>query len=219
MRFLALGAWSLFAATPVVAQPAVTPAPPAAEPAPDPARLTAASTVIDRLWPLGTYARLMKGTMASLVDGMMDQMYALKPSDIVPDTKAKGGSTDERSMGAQMEAADPYFRERTRRSTQAMFDAMMPLMERIEPTVRTSLTRIYARKFTVAELRAMDAFFVTPAGQAYSREWMTSFMDPEIMKGMQSFIPEMMKEMPAIMKKVEAATADLPPPPAKGAKK
>lgn len=208
----------LIGATPLAAQ---TAAPAASAPAPvDPARRSAAAAVIDQLWPLGTYRRLMGGAMTNMVDGLMDQMYAMKPSDVVPD--AKGKKTDpatEKTMGAQVEADDPYFRERMRRSSKAMFDAMLPLLDKMEPRLRESMTTIYARKFSVEELGAMRSFFATPAGQAYAREWMLSFMDPEIMKGMQSFVPEMMKEMPEIMKKVEAATADLPPPPKKGDRK
>ncbi|KQS03320.1 hypothetical protein ASG11_02810 [Sphingomonas sp. Leaf357] len=166
--------------------------------------------MIERLWPLGTYRRLMDGTMSKMVDAMMDQMYAMKPSDVDPTATGKPG---DETMGKAIAAEDPYFRERMQLSTKAMFDAMLPLMDKMEPTVRDGMVRIYARKFSVEELRSMDGFFATPAGQAYAREWLLSFMDPEIVKGMQGFVPEMMKEMPAIMKKVEAATAHLPPPP------
>ncbi len=202
---------ALMAPLPALAQQAPPSAAPAAA---DPARAAAAKAVIDRLWPIGTYRRLMEGTMATMVDTIMDQMLAMKPSEILPATATgKLGGAQEKTMGAEIAAADPHFRERSRLTTKAMFDAMMPLMDKIEPNVRTSMATIYARKFTADELTAMNGFFATPAGQAYAREWMISFMDPEIVKGMQSFVPELMREMPGIMKKVEAATAHLPPAP------
>ncbi|MEG3088940.1 DUF2059 domain-containing protein [Sphingomonas sp. PB4P5] len=207
IRFSALALLAL--ATPLGAQ---TPAAPAAPAQPDPARQAAAQRVINRLWPLGTYRRLMDGTMSQMVDTMMDQMYAMKTSDVDPTAKGEAG---QQTMGKAIAAEDPYFRERMQLSTKAMFDAMLPLMDKIEPSVRDSMVTIYARKFSASELQAMEAFFATPAGQAYAREWLLSFMDPEIMKGMQAFAPEMMRAMPAIMKKVEAATAHLPPAPKK----
>ena len=40
---------------------------------------------------------------------------------------------------------------------------------------------------------------------------MMVFVDPEMMQSMMSMVPEMMQAMPDIMKKVEEATAHLPP--------
>lgn len=199
----------------VGAQPAPPPPPPlvsTAGAAVDADRLAAAKPVIDKLWPLGTYRRLMDGTMSKMMDTMMGQMFAMKAGDMLPpgSDREKAG---ERTMGEIAETADPNFRERMRLSTDVMFREMLPLMDKIEPTIRESMVRIYARKFTTAQLGDLRAFLGTPTGEAYAREWMLSFMDPEIMTGMQAFVPELMKEMPAIMKKVEAATAHLPPPP------
>jgi hypothetical protein len=42
---------------------------------------------------------------------------------------------------------------------------------------------------------------------------MMSFVDPEMVNNMAKIAPTMMQAMPEIMKKVEAATAHLPPPP------
>ena len=58
----------------------------------------------------------------------------------------------------------------------------------------------------------MNAFFATDTGSAFARDYMMVFVDPEMMESMMGMVPEMMQSMPAIMKKVEAATAHLPPP-------
>jgi len=202
--------------TPAFAQTAAeqpTSKPAVVEAAPiDPARLAAAKPVIDKLWPLGTYRRLMDGTMSKMVDGMMGQMFEMKAGDMLPPGTERDEAGD-RTMGQVTETVDPHFRERMRISTDVMFREMLPLIDRIEPSIREAMVRIYARKFTTAQLSDLGTFLATPTGEAYSREWMQSFVDPEIMTGMQAFVPELMREMPAIMKKVEAATAHLPPPP------
>jgi hypothetical protein len=42
---------------------------------------------------------------------------------------------------------------------------------------------------------------------------MSTFTDKELMQASFGMMPKIMEAMPAIMKKVEAATAHLPPPP------
>lgn len=177
----------------------------------EPARLAAAKPVIDRLWPLGTYRRLMDGTMSKMVDGVMDQMFQMRATDMVPD-KDKAGTAG-KTMGEIAQSRDPDFRERMRITTDVMFKEMMPMFDRVEPSIRDAMTKIYARKFTADQLGELDRFFQTPTGAIYAREWMAAYMDPEMLKGMQAFMPEMMKAMPAIMAKVEAATKHLPPAP------
>lgn len=57
----------------------------------------------------------------------------------------------------------------------------------------------------------MNDFFATDTGSAFARDYMMVFVDPEMMQSMMSMVPEMMQAMPDIMKKVEEATAHLPP--------
>jgi hypothetical protein len=57
----------------------------------------------------------------------------------------------------------------------------------------------------------MNAFFATPSGKAFADQYLLLFADPEMMREMSAAAPEMMKAMPAMMKKIEAATAHLPP--------
>ncbi|MES2288706.1 MAG: DUF2059 domain-containing protein [Pseudomonadota bacterium] len=210
MKF-AVALIGLAVAAPVLAQVPVQPSPAPADAAAqiEPVRLAAAKPVIDRLWPLGTYRRLMDGTMSKMIDGVMDQMFQMRASDIAP---AKAG-TEDKTMGEVAQSRDPDFRERMRITTDVMFKEMMPMFDRVEPSIREAMTKIYARKFTAAQLGDLDRFFQTPTGALYAREWMAAYMDPEMLKGMQAFVPEMMKAMPAIMTKVEAATKHLPPPP------
>lgn len=203
MKTLFLTAIALSAATPLMAQ--TLPAPGASEAPTEPARLAAAKPVIDKLWPLGTYRRMMDGTMSKMMDAILDSAMGMKASDI-----GKGG---DELVGETAMKADPHFRERMKISMDTMMGEMIPLMEKIEPKVRESLSTIYARKFSAMQLKEMSTFFSTPTGSIYARESMTVYMDPEMIKAMQAFAPEMVAAMPAIIKKVEAATAHLPPLP------
>lgn len=178
---------------------------------PDPARLAAARPVIDKLWPLGTYRRMMDGTMSKMMDGMMASMFDMKAADMAGMAGADGKAVGDKSMGQLAAEKDPHFRERMKITMDTMMSEMLPIMERMEPTIRDSLSRVYAGRFTVPQLGEMNAFFATPTGKAYADQAMTMFMDPEVMKSVQGFTPELIKAMPAIMQKIEKATAHLPP--------
>jgi hypothetical protein len=199
--------------------PATAHAAPATEQAtPDPGRQKLAKQVIENLWPLGSYRRMMDGSMIKMMDSTMALLFDMKPSDMAqtvdPSGKAKA-EAGEKTMGEIAEAADPHFRERMKITMDTMMGEMIPIFEKFEPAIRTSLSNVYARDFTTEQLTDMDRFFATPTGRAYGQHWMMTFVDPEMMKNMQAFTPEFLKAMPKIMKKVEKATAHLPPPPKK----
>lgn len=180
-----------------------------------PEALTAARPVIDKVWPLGTYRRMMDGTLSKMMDNMMGSMFDMKAGDFMNSVDASGKlakETGDASMGEIAEKADPHFRERMRLSMDVMMKELIPLMERIEPGIREDMARVYARKFTVSQLNDMNSFFSTPSGSAFAGQSMLVFMEPEILNSMQSFVPDMLKAMPEIMKKAEAATAHLPKP-------
>jgi len=60
-----------------------------------------------------------------------------------------------------------------------------------------------------ALMRKKDASL---SGGAYARDSMLIYMDPEVLSGIGAMVPDLIKEMPAIMQKVGAATAHLPVP-------
>ncbi len=180
-----------------------------------PARLEAAKSTVDYLFPLGTYERMMRGTMDQMMDSMLTGMSGMSMGDLAG---AGGISRDdipegegEKTLGDISREADPHFEERMKISTKVMMNEMVDLMVTMEPAVREALTKIYARKFTVGQLMEMNSFFATDTGSAFARDYMMVFVDPEMMQSMMSMIPEMMQAMPEIMKKVEEATAHLPP--------
>jgi len=217
MRMLAILYAALWAA-PLSAQTVVA-ATGAPATALDPQRAASARLVVERLWPLGTYRRMMDGTMSKMVDAMMTQMMGMRAADIA-DAGGEAGKkaaaeAGDQTLGEVTAKADPAFRERMKITMNTMTREMIPIMEKIEPVVRNNLTSIYARKYTAAELGDMARFFATPSGSAYARDAMLVFVEPEMVQGMTAFTPELMRAMPGIIKKIEAATAHLPPVPKK----
>ena len=176
----------------------------------DPARLAAARPVIDQVWPIGTYARIMHATMDQVVNGSLAGMYDLKPADLGIDAKTDPAATGQtlRQLAARN---DPAFDERMRITMRVLTDGIADLMTEVEPEVRIALATAYARRFTIDQLGDLRRFFDTPTGRVYAAESMTLMANPDMMKAMQTFVPKMMQGMPAIMAKVEAATKHLPP--------
>ncbi|MEP3225394.1 MAG: DUF2059 domain-containing protein [Parasphingorhabdus sp.] len=180
----------------------------------DPARLSAAQNTVNYLFPLGTYERMMRGTMDQMMDQMMMGMGNMRMGDLAgaggvarEDVPGEFGDKTLAELATEM---DPHYEERTKISTKVIMDEMVNMMITMEPAVRSALTNIYARKFTVGQLDEMNSFFATDTGSAFARDYMMVFVDPEMMQSMMSMVPEMMQAMPAIMKKVEDATAHLP---------
>lgn len=210
---------ALLAAAPVFAQtPAAGPAPVAVAVAPaDPVRLAAAKPVIEQIWPLGTYARIMRATMEQVVSGTMAGMYDMKPGDFAPAARGEPGAGD-KTMRQLLAEEDPAFEERMRITMRVMTDGITDLMTEVEPQVREALAVAYARKFDTGQLADLHRFFDTPTGRIYAADSMTLMASPDMMKAMQAFVPRMMQAMPGIMAKVQDATKGLPPVRKRGAK-
>ncbi|MGE4431408.1 MAG: DUF2059 domain-containing protein [Sphingobium sp.] len=196
------------AASPAVASPA------AAEPL-DRAQIDAARPVVEKLFPAGTYRRMMGENFTRMMDGMMDGVMKMPIADLarlggIPADQV--ATMDQASLAEMSAIIDPHYRERTKGGMDAMMAGMVDLMDGFEPRVRDALTRAYARKFSIAELGQLHAFFATPTGGKYAGESMSIFMDPEIMGEMQALMPEMMQQMPALVEAAKKATDALPPP-------
>lgn len=215
MRCMTMLGAAMLAVVPVAlqAQPAPAPAPAAAPIAP--AQLEAARAVVARVFPAGTYKRMMGETMDKLMGTMMDGVLDMPVGEIArlgglePEKVAE---MDKTSIAEIMAIYDPHFRERTQVGMRAMMDSMAGLMTEMEPRFQAGLTRAYARKFSAAQLADLDRFFATPTGSVYAAESMLLYMDPEVMGEMQTMMPEMMKKMPDFMKAMKDATAHLPAP-------
>jgi len=179
---------------------------PQAAPA-DPARLALAQKVVAKLVPQGIYLRMMRDAFPQMMDAMIAQMSGMTPAEL--GKKDKSGKTIEQIAAEH----DPAFRERMTIMTRVMGEEMGKVLDKLEPRVRAAVGKAFARRFTLQQLGDMDLFFATPSGAAFAKDYLLTFMDPEMMQEMSASAPEMMRAMPAIMKRVEKETAHLPPPP------
>lgn len=209
---------AILGTAPAAAQTAPTAPAVAVAAAVEPGRLAAARPVIDRIWPLGTYARIMRATMDQVAQGAMAQMFDMKPADLAGSLGARPGAkpgavpATTETLGQMAAKNDPYFQQRMQITMHVMGEEMGKLMTEVEPDVREALAHAYGRRFSIAQLGELDRFFATPTGRDYAAESMTLMMSPDMIQAMQSFLPRMLKAMPDMMAKVAAATKDLPPP-------
>ncbi|GAA4767476.1 DUF2059 domain-containing protein [Novosphingobium ginsenosidimutans] len=201
--------------SPVLAQEAPAPQPGVEAPAAEPARLAAAQAVVDKLFPTGTYARIMNGTMDTVMKGAMASVGELPLKDLagiggVPEEQLK--QMGDGKLKEMLAILDPAFDQRMAASMRAMMPELTKLMTQFEPGIREGLTAAYARRYTPEQLAEMGQFFSTPTGSLYASESMVIFMDPEVVNRMMGMIPEMTKQMPTVMGSVERAIASLPKP-------
>jgi hypothetical protein len=206
---------AILLAAPAVAEPGAPSAEAAATAPVDPARLALARTTVDHFWPLGTYERMMNGSMEQMMDQMVASMSDMTMGDMTAPyggSEAIGTEMAGKTLREVMAKADPHFQERFSIMNRVVMSSMIPIMNRLEPGIREGMARVYARKFTAEQLADMNRFFATPTGRVYASESMMLFVDPEIMSLIGKFAPEWAKEMPSIMQRVKEATAHLPPP-------
>jgi hypothetical protein len=204
-------ALAISCATPALAQsaPAAAPAAPAAI---DPERLAAARVTAGKLFPDGTYARMMSG-MDGLMDSVMGQVTEMPLADLarmggVPENELKNLSKG--SLKEMMAILDPAFDARMSATMKVMMGEMGRIMTPLEPGMREGLAQAYAKRFSAKELADLNTFFATPTGSAFASESMLLMMDPAVMNKMMEFMPALTKEMPNIIKKMQAATAGMP---------
>ncbi len=200
-------------AGPVTAQNA--PAKTAAAPV-DPVRLKLAEQTVAKLIPPGTYKKIMKDMMDTMAGGLVEQMMGVDAAVVAGMAGEEARSetaaaVDGKSIGDLAMEKDPQFKERMDITMKVMFAEIGDLMSEMEPVVRTAMSSIYARKYSARELADMNMFFGTPSGASFAANFMSSFTDKEMIDASFGMMPKMMEAMPAIIKKVEAATAHLPP--------
>lgn len=220
MTFIA--AALLAASQPVAPQPAApspTPAPIAA-PADD-GRQGYALSIAEAILPDGSYARMMQEMMGG-EDGMMGMMLDMSLADFVGEEALAKASKDgklpadaKQTMREAMRKSDPHFEERFTITMKVMAEEMGRMFAPLEPRMRGALARTFARKFDAGQLRDVAAFYATPTGRTFAAQSLMAFADREMMAEMMKAIPSAMKDMPAMLAKVEKATAHLPKPPKK----
>ena len=203
----------LLIAVPALAQPVAPPVAPASAVAATGTPL--AADIAAKLFPDGTYRKMLGPAMTQMMSGMTDNMATLP---IGPIMKAAGlpeekvAQLDKATLGEIAAITDPYFKERLKRGMDAMFAAMIPMFEKLEPDLRSGLAVSLDNRFSQAQLGELKTFFATPTGSSFASQQMLLFMDPAVMGKMQAALPKIMQEMPAMISAMTEATKDLPKP-------
>lgn len=204
---------------------------PAPATAVDPEKQALAARVAASLWPDGTYGRMID-SMIGGKDGLSDMFLDMRPSDLMgalaetmvgegkPAADVKEGPDPPSPTFREMfKAEDPHFEERMRITMNVVGEEVRRIAKPIEPKFREGLSKSIARRFTREQLAPIATFLETEPGRAFAAQWMTLFIDKDVMLAMIQSVPAMVKEMPAAFKRVEAATAHLPKPPKKAESK
>ena len=180
----------------------------------DPARLSAAQQLVLKIVPDGSFAKMMNGLseqMGGMIVAQMDAMPLGKIAEGMGLKAQDAAKLDKLTVSQINSIVDPYYKERTERTMKAMFASMGGVMGKMEPLIRDALSHAYARRFTTVQLGEINAFAATPTGALFARSNMELASDPEYLKVTQKLMPELLKDMPAIIASAQKATADLPP--------
>ena len=209
-------ALALAIAAPAAAQPAKSGTAPAASEI-DPQRLALAKTTVDGIWPPGTYSKMMNqmmtGTMEEMMGSLLDVSGAELAKTLGADAKATGKAPPSKeTIREQIRKEDPYFEERMRLTNKVVGEEMGRVGAILEPKLREGLAKAVAKRFAPAQLTDINRFLATDSGRAFGADMMLLWVDPDVFKSMLSSVPELMKELPDMMKKIDAATAHLPKP-------
>lgn len=174
---------------------------------------TVAVEIAGKLFPPGTYRKLLGPQMTQMMAGTTDNMGTMALGPIL---KAAGLSEteatkfDKVTIGQIMEILDPAYKERMRGMMDGMFAAMIPLFEQLEPDLREGLAASLDHRFTAPQLQDLKLFFATPTGSTFASQQMLLFMDPAVMGKMQTAVPKIMQAMPQILNEAAKVNAGLP---------
>lgn len=174
-----------------------------------------AAEIATKLFPDGTYRKLLGPTFTQMVSGMFDNMGSVPLGQI-----ARAAGADEKMVAELdkaktqeiMEILDPAFKQRMKVTMESMFTAMIPLFETMEPDLRDGLALSLESKFTPIQLAELKSFFTTPTGASFASQQMLLFADPAVMGKLQSQMPKIMAAMPDLIGKALKATESLPKP-------
>lgn len=177
-------------ASPVVAQtaPAATVA---TTPTPvDPARLAAARDLIDTIMP--------PATRAQMIDTMVRPMLANLQRGIAQDPSFAAAFNN-----------DPRARDLFARFMQKQTDRTLAHMGVMMPGLWEAMARAYARRFDIAQMQEIKAFFATPTGRVYMQQALTIMSDPDIAAWQQQMLHDSLAHVQEDVAELSTEMADL----------
>lgn len=140
----------------------------------EPAKLAEAHAIINIMFPPATRQQMMDKMLSDLVAPMRQSM----PIDGITDPGLKALFTE--------------YLDNT-------LDAQRPLMARHLPAMADAMAVAYAHQFSLAQLKDIHAFAVTPSGSEYFSHVMTVVSDPAIAKVMTDMMADARETMKPAM--------------------
>ncbi|MEE4288711.1 MAG: DUF2059 domain-containing protein, partial [Erythrobacter sp.] len=178
------------------------------------ARLPAAQSVVLKLFPEGTYAKMMDETMRPMMDAIMGNVAgspALMVMELTGLAPSELEAAGEEQIAEALTVLDPNARARMAEISDMTLTIVSDVVVRIEPSYRSGLARAYAVRFTADELADLDAYFSTPVGRKYAAESFLIFADPQVMSAMNEMMPAVMEAMPGMMGRIGEIAETFPP--------
>lgn len=194
---------------------ALATAAPAMAQAPDPGRMALAERIAAAQIPPGSLRTMMDAAMGNVTQGFARQFANLPVRGFAAAAGMNAADVERLGPGTLAEAMailDPAFQQRTERMMKIMIESMVPLVAEMEPGYRRAYAEAYARRYDARTLTAVDAFYRTPEGAAFAASQMAAASDPAVLAAARDLQPKLLAALPAIMGRVNEATADLPKP-------
>lgn len=177
-------------------------------PTPDADRLVIANKIVARFYPVGTNERIMRDSFDNMMLPIIDRTLELTiteamdlfglPAELNPldgDEEAA-----DKKIGDLLAEMDPEFREKMGTVMDAYAEITGLTSEPLEPALAAAMARDYARKYDLQQLTEMEAFFATPTGELFARDFMLSTASIDM-------IQTALKEFPAIAENSDAIEA------------
>lgn len=170
-------------------------------PEPDPVRLAAARGAVQTMFPNGAYSQ----ALTRFMDGMIDHGLKMSEADfaaLAPTVKKSRKDKPPSTLPFRqaLTADDPNFDAKLAAIRAFMGQTFVKIGTVAEPKLRDGMARALARKFDAAQIGEINAFLATPTGQAYGREMVGLWFEPDVMRGAFATFPEMVKLLPDMMK-------------------
>lgn len=177
------------------------------------ARLPAAKALVARLFPEGSYAKLMQESMGPMFDGVLGGAILGSKFELIALTglgPSQLSEVDDDSIDKALSMLDPDAPKRNAAINAATAEYITDIMSSLEPSYRLGLERAYAVRFTTAEMVELEAMFSTPVGSKYAAESFVIFGDPQVMSSMNEMMPALMEGMPEMMGAITEVSSQFP---------
>lgn len=155
--------------------------------APEPARIEAAKGLIAKIMPVDR--------RDAMIEQMMRPMMASIRSALTESPALQEAFAD-----------DPDAKKMLDTFVEDEFAQSIALTKQMMPAMLDAMARAYARRFTVAQLNDISAFFDTPSGKLYAERATTIMSDPDVLAAQREMVG---KSMQGTMERAQAMAAKL----------